>query len=84
MPSSPPNPQLAKLLGAGYQRPELAGLFSGFRIDVPQLDADLDRTKAKTQGVCSPVKVIHIVLTVASNWYRKAWMPNVCRPRLTR
>jgi len=40
-----------KLLAAGSRRPELAGLFSGFRVNVPQLEADLDRTKAKTQGV---------------------------------
>jgi len=33
------------------QRPELAGVFSGFNIGVPQLYADLDRTKAMQLGV---------------------------------
>ncbi len=40
-----------RLLNAGYQRPELTGLFTGFQVNVPQLYADLDRTKAKSQGV---------------------------------
>ena len=40
-----------KLLAAGYQSPELAGLFSGYQVNVPQLFADLDRTKAKSQGI---------------------------------
>ncbi|MEI9947855.1 MAG: efflux RND transporter permease subunit [Pseudomonadota bacterium] len=40
-----------KLLSAGYQSPQLAGLFSSYQVNVPQLFADLDRTKAKTQGL---------------------------------
>jgi len=40
-----------KLLAAGYQSPQLAGLFSGYQVNVPQLFADLDRTKAKSRGV---------------------------------
>jgi hydrophobe/amphiphile efflux-1 (HAE1) family protein len=40
-----------KMLAAGYKRPEVAGMFSSYQINVPQLFADLDRTKAKTQGV---------------------------------
>jgi multidrug efflux pump len=40
-----------KMLGAGHESPELVGLFSGYQVNVPQLYADLDRTKAKTQGV---------------------------------
>ena len=39
------------LLGRARQTPELAGVFSGHRIDVPQLDADVDRDKAKQAGV---------------------------------
>jgi multidrug efflux pump len=31
--------------------PELAGLFSGFQVNVPQLYADIDRTKARQLGV---------------------------------
>ncbi|HTD88186.1 MAG TPA: efflux RND transporter permease subunit, partial [Candidatus Binatia bacterium] len=39
------------LIGKGYQTPGLGGLFSTFTVNVPQLDADIDRIKAKTQGV---------------------------------
>ncbi|KJS40535.1 multidrug efflux RND transporter permease subunit [Roseovarius sp. BRH_c41] len=38
-------------LAQAYQAPELAGLFSSFQINVPQLYADLDRTKAEQLGV---------------------------------
>ena len=34
-----------------YQTPGLAGVFSTFTVNVPQLDADIDRVKAKQQGV---------------------------------
>jgi multidrug efflux pump len=40
-----------KLVGAGYQTPGLAGLFSGFQINAPQIRAEIDRDKAKAQGV---------------------------------
>src|SRR2546430_5550050 len=39
------------LIGKGYQTPGLAGLFSTFTVNVPQLDAEIDRPKAKQQGV---------------------------------
>src|ERR1043166_5872602 len=39
------------LIGQGYQTPGLGGLFSTFTVNVPQLDADIDRVKAKQQGV---------------------------------
>ena len=32
-------------------RPELAGLFTSYQVNVPQVDADVDREKAKSQGV---------------------------------
>lgn len=38
-------------LAQAYQTPELAGLFSSFQINVPQLYADLDRAKAQQLGV---------------------------------
>jgi len=38
-------------LGDGYGRPELAGLFSSFQVNVPQIDADVDRERVKTYGV---------------------------------
>jgi len=39
------------MIGKGYQTPGLGGLFSTFTVNVPQLDAEIDRTKAKTAGV---------------------------------
>ncbi|HET6577673.1 MAG TPA: efflux RND transporter permease subunit [Gemmatimonadales bacterium] len=39
------------LLGRAYQTPQLAGLFSGYQINVPQLYVDVDREKAKQQGI---------------------------------
>jgi hydrophobe/amphiphile efflux-1 (HAE1) family protein len=38
-------------IAKGYQTPGLAGVFSTFTINVPQLDAEIDRVKAKQQGV---------------------------------
>jgi hydrophobe/amphiphile efflux-1 (HAE1) family protein/NodT family efflux transporter outer membrane factor (OMF) lipoprotein len=39
------------LMGQAYQTPSLASVFSTFTVNVPQLDADVDREKAKTEGV---------------------------------
>ncbi|TWF54276.1 efflux RND transporter permease subunit [Neorhizobium alkalisoli] len=39
------------VIGKAYQTPELAGIFSSFQINVPQLYADLDRAKAQQLGV---------------------------------
>ncbi len=39
------------LIAKGYETPGLAGLFTSFTINTPQLDADVDRTKAKLMGV---------------------------------
>ena len=38
-------------LASARQAPELAGLFSGFQVNVPQLYADVDRTKARQLGI---------------------------------
>jgi multidrug efflux pump len=38
-------------LGKAYQTPELAGLFTSYQINVPQLHADVDRVKARQLGV---------------------------------
>ncbi|MGN6385779.1 MAG: multidrug efflux RND transporter permease subunit, partial [Verrucomicrobiota bacterium] len=40
-----------ELIGKAYQTPGLAGVFSSYQVNVPQLDADVDREKAKSQGV---------------------------------
>ena len=42
---------LQGIIGKSYQTPGLGGVFSMFTVNVPQLDADVDRVKAKTQGV---------------------------------
>ena len=39
------------LTAAGYRTPELGGLFSTYTVNTPQLDAEVDREKAKTEGV---------------------------------
>jgi multidrug efflux pump len=40
-----------KLVGMAWQTPGLTGLFSGFQINAPQVRANIDRDKAKAQGV---------------------------------
>ena len=42
---------LQTMIGKSYQTPGLGGVFSTFTVNVPQLDADIDRVKAKQQGV---------------------------------
>jgi multidrug efflux pump len=43
--------QVQTAIGAGYQSPALAGLFSSFQVSVPQLDVQVDRERVKTYGV---------------------------------
>ncbi|MES1940108.1 multidrug efflux RND transporter MexF [Salinisphaera sp. T5B8] len=43
--------QTQKLVAAGNADPALAGLFTGFQQNVPQIDAEVDRDKAIAQGV---------------------------------
>ena len=38
-------------MGKAYQTPELAGLFTSWQVNVPQLYANIDRTKARQLGV---------------------------------
>jgi len=38
-------------MGKAAQAPEIAGMFSSFQVNVPQLYADIDRTKARQLGV---------------------------------
>src|SRR6185369_11923824 len=42
---------LQTMIGQGHQTPGLAGVFSTFTVNVPQLDAEIDRVKAKQQDV---------------------------------
>src|SRR6185295_10361828 len=42
---------IQNIVGKSYQTPGLASVFSTFTVNVPQLDADIDRVKAKQQGV---------------------------------
>jgi hydrophobe/amphiphile efflux-1 (HAE1) family protein len=39
------------LIGRAYQTPELAGIFTSHRIEVPQLDVSVDREKVKQAGL---------------------------------
>ena len=39
------------LIGRAYQTPELAGVFSGYRVNVPQLEVEVDREKVKQEGI---------------------------------
>ncbi len=39
------------VMGKAYQNPKLAGVFSGYQINVPQLLVDVDRAKVKEQGI---------------------------------
>jgi multidrug efflux pump len=43
--------QVQGAIGQGRSVPTLAGLFSSFQVSVPQIDADVDRERAKTYGV---------------------------------
>ena len=40
-----------EVMQKAWQSPELAGVFSSYQVNVPQIDIDLDRTKAKSQAV---------------------------------
>ncbi len=43
--------QTQNLMAKGSQDPALQGLFSSFQVNVPQVDAEVDREKAESQGV---------------------------------
>jgi multidrug efflux pump len=43
--------QTDNLIAKSRQYPELAGLFTSYQVNVPQVDAVVDREKAKSQGV---------------------------------
>jgi len=43
--------QLQNVIVKASKRPELAGVFSGFQVNVPQIDLEVDREKAKSAGV---------------------------------
>jgi multidrug efflux pump len=43
--------QVQGAIGEGYTKDSLAGLFSSFQVSVPQIDAHVDRERAKTYGV---------------------------------
>ncbi|MBN7821264.1 efflux RND transporter permease subunit [Bowmanella yangjiangensis] len=40
-----------EVIGKAWAAPELTGNFTSFQVNVPQLDVELDRTKAMSQGV---------------------------------
>ena len=43
--------QTQNLITASHKEPALAGLFSSYQVSVPQIDADVDREKAKAEGI---------------------------------
>jgi multidrug efflux pump len=43
--------QTQGIIGASQKTPELAHLFTSFQVSVPQFDADVDREKAKSEGI---------------------------------
>ena len=43
--------QLQNVIAKAGKRPELGGVFSGFQVNVPQIEVDVDREKAKSAGV---------------------------------
>ncbi len=43
--------QVQNVIAKASKRPELAGVFSGFQVNVPQIEVDVDREKAKSAGV---------------------------------
>ena len=51
-----------ELQGRAWKDPQLAGVFSSFQINVPQLFADVDRVKAKQLGV--PLQTIYQTLQI--------------------
>jgi multidrug efflux pump len=43
--------QVQNVIAKSADYPELAGLFTSYQVNVPQINADIDREKAKTHGV---------------------------------
>ncbi|KAF1006340.1 MAG: Efflux pump membrane transporter BepE [Luteibacter sp.] len=43
--------QTQGIIAASHKTPELAGLFTSYQVSVPQFDADIDREKAKSEGI---------------------------------
>ena len=56
------NKAVQAVQGKAWQNPQLAGVFSSFQINVPQLFADVDRVKAKQLGV--PLQTIYQTLQI--------------------
>ncbi len=51
--------QVQNAMADGRKRPELAGLFSSFQVSVPQIDATVDRERAKSGQRAGRVEVPH-------------------------
>ena len=48
------NNVMKQVVAKAYQTPQLAGVFSSFQLDVPQLQVDVNRVRAKQQNVSLP------------------------------
>lgn len=77
------NAALQKVMAAAGKDPRIAGLFSGYQVNVPQLALDIDREKAKALGV--PLTAVSEALQVYLgslyvndfNYLDRAWQVNV-------
>jgi gold/copper resistance efflux pump len=77
------NAALGKVMAAANKDPRLAGLFSGYQVNVPQLAVDVNREKAMAMGV--PLESIYQSLQVYLgslyvndfNFLGRAWQVNV-------
>jgi len=77
------NDALGKVMAAAAKDPRLAGLFSGFQVNVPQLNLTVDREKARAMGVALPDVYQSLQTFLGSvyvndfNFLGRAWQVNV-------
>ncbi len=45
------NAAIQQVIGKAYQTPELANVFSSYQVNIPQLNAEVNRTQAKQLGI---------------------------------
>ncbi|WP_284617238.1 efflux RND transporter permease subunit [Aquabacterium humicola] len=77
------NEALQKVMAAAGQDPRIAGLYSGYQANVPQLAVDIDREKAQALGVPLPAVAEALQAYLGSvyvndfNHLGRAWQVNV-------
>jgi len=55
---------MKEITGKAYQNPALTGVYSTYDVNVPQLYADLDRTKAQQLAAANGVRITYLVGTL--------------------